>query len=365
MSGSRAEIVNGKKAPSMKADVSIINYDILHNHTQWLYENLWGVLIFDESHYLKNLSAMRTVIALGGSHRKKEYDGISAAKKLYLSGTPLEGSPHEIYSILRRELFYEFGSADDFKNRYCTGFFIKKRFIPTGAKNSKELQNRLRSTIMIRRLKKDVLSQLPPKRREIVELRIPGTGDITKEEAAIIGNRSIEDIMAGYSQGKGTLELGDMARIRRIVGLAKVDTSIQYIRNILESKDKVIVFGHHKDVLTAIHKTIGRSVLVTGDVPMNKRDGLVREFQEGDARCFIGNIQAAGVGITLTASDTVIFVEPDWSPSKMVQAEDRAHRIGQLSAVQVIILVAYNTLEARIMEKTVRKQEIIDKTLDK
>lgn len=370
LSGSRAEIVDGKKPPRQKADITIINYDILHNHIEWIYERPWDVLIFDESHYLKNLSARRTAISLGGTYqiskyKKIEYQGIPAKKKLYLSGTPVEGSPHELYPILKREMFYEFGSEDDFKERYCTGFVIDRKFIATGAKNSRELQNRLRSTLMIRRLKKDVLTQLPPKQREIVELRIPGVGKIAKEEAAIIGNRSVDDIMQGYSKGKEPLELGDMARIRRAVGLAKVDTCIRYIENILESKEKVIIFGHHKDVLSAIHKAIKGSVLITGDVPMKKRDAIVQEFQEGKARCFIGNIQAAGVGLTLTAADTVVFVEPDWSPSKMTQAEDRAHRIGQLNAVYVIILVAYNTLEARIMEKTVRKQEIIDKTLDK
>jgi len=330
----------------------------------WLYDQPWDCVTFDEAHYMKNMKARRTVIALGGKYKRKPVHGIPSRRRLYLTGTPIESAPHELFPILNREFQFDYGSYNDFTSRYCSGFMMQRNFVITGAKNMGELQNRLRSTFMIRRLKKDVLTQLPPKRREIIELQIPGISKLVQEETAILKNRSLSQIIDSYDRGSESLQLGEIAKVRKAIGLAKVETCIRYIEGVLQTKNKVIVFGHHKEVLGNIVKAVKGSVLITGDVPMNKRNDIVNSFQKGSARCFVGNIQAAGVGLTLTASDTVIFVEPDWSPSKMVQAEDRAHRIGQTNTVHVINLVASGSMEARIMPAIVRKQEIIDKTLD-
>jgi SWI/SNF-related matrix-associated actin-dependent regulator 1 of chromatin subfamily A len=360
--GRKVEVVSGKVAPAAGAENVVINYDILHNHTEWMNAEPWDAVIFDEAHYMKNASARRTALSLGGKYKRKGVSGIPARRRIYLTGTPIDNAPHELHPVLSREMPNEFGNYEDFTRRYSTGFMMDRTFIITGGKNMGELQNRLRSTFMIRRLKKDVLTQLPAKRREIIELQIPGIHKLIKEETNILKNRTVEQIIDGYE--KESLQLGEMAKLRKAIGMAKVATCVKFIEGVLQSKNKVIVFGHHKDVLKAIVKAIPDSSLITGDVPMNKRESIVRDFQEGPVRCFVGNIQAAGVGLTLTASDVVIFVEPDWSPSKMIQAEDRAHRIGQLLRVHVMILVASGSMEVRIMQALIKKQEIIEKTLD-
>lgn len=156
--------------------------------------------------------------------------------------------------------------------------------------------------------------------------------------------------------------------MRHETALAKAPAVVSHLKDAMEgNRDKLIVFVHHKDVIDAMADAMQEVgvVQVTGDTPMAARQDAVDAFQnDPEVRLFIGNIQAAGVGLTLTASSHVVFAELDWVPGNMTQAEDRAHRIGQKNAVLVQHLVLDGSLDARLARTLIEKQAVLDQALD-
>ena len=148
--------------------------------------------------------------------------------------------------------------------------------------------------------------------------------------------------------------------------MAKVPQAIEHIKLLLENEEKVVVFGWHHDVIDSLAKAFaGRCVVIDGRVASEKRQALVDAFQnDPNIDVFIGNTQSAGMGITLTASHNVVFVETDFSPSNMFQAEDRVTRIGQKFPVLSQILLFDGTLDANIVKLMAWKQKIIDRVID-
>ncbi len=141
---------------------------------------------------------------------------------------------------------------------------------------------------------------------------------------------------------------------------------MEFIENVLENEDKVIVFAHHLEVLHEIYEHFkDKAVILTGESSLKERDEAIQKFQnDPNIRVFVGSIRAAGTGITLTASSTVVFAELDWTPAVMTQAEDRAHRIGQTSEVSIYHIVIDNSIDAYIAEKLIEKQEYMDALLE-
>ena len=316
----------------------------------------WGVLILDEAHYLKNYKAKRTKAVL------KHLVG-RAARVVALTGTPIPNKPREIFPIVSSLAPDLFGrSFDGFAKRYCDAHFDDFGYWNTdGSSNLTELQDKLRSTIMIRRQKEDVLRELPAKRYQTIVF--DSDADKTARAAKLSDKPELNDL-GGYDiEGS---ELGDMATQRRELGVAKVPKVLAHVRDVLQSEDKALVFAHHKDVVRLLAEGLAEFgvVTLTGETASEKRGEVVRDFQEGKARVFIGNIQAAGVGITLTAASVVIMAELDWTPASMDQAIDRAHRIGQRRSVLVQLLVLDGTLEAYIADVYKAKREVVKSALD-
>lgn len=369
------------------ADITIINYAIVERHWRRIYETIWGVFVPDESHYLKNLKARRTQIVTGWG----DFDGIPAERKLFLTGTPILNMPVELYPTLRYFDPEEWEGKSKFEKYYCDAGMkvvsskeiivngrkrkkLKKVYKADGASNLEELNYRLRSSVMVRRMKKDVLKDLPDKTRQIIELP---SQTVLKEEQSIItrlkniitrksSNDSEYKKLVAALSGIECGALGDIASLRHETAIEKVPAVIEFLNNALESSDKIVVFAHHKEVIKKIAQAFERiCVIITGDTPNKKRQKNVDLFQENpNVKLFIGNIQAAGVGLTLTASSHVVFAELDWVPGNVTQAEDRCHRIGQENAVLVQHLVIDGSIDAMIAKAIVRKQEIIDKTVD-
>lgn len=326
------------------ASIVIINYDILHKY-DWKREH-FDLLILDECHYLKNPTAKRTKLALS----------IKAKRKLFLTGTPILNRPIEIYPLLNALQPGEWGGKHDFGVRYCDGFPGTWGWDYSGASNLAELNERLRSTIMLRRLKKDVLKELPAKRRQIIEL----SGKIPKSE--------IEFLAAVKLLQEPQIAFEDFARVRHEDALAKLDSCIEFIKGALEESDKIVIFAWHRDVIYGLFDALREyiPVLITGTTKLDIRQKVVEDFQnKPTCRVFIGNIQAAGVGITLTAASHVIFVEECPTPGVMSQAEDRCHRIGQKDFVLVQHLVLSGSIDARMAKILVAKQEVLDAALDR
>jgi len=369
------------------ADIVVINYDILEKYHERLRQQEWDMLIVDEAHYLKNPKTVRTTQVLGKWHRDpaKVIEPIPARRKVFLTGTPIVNRPIELWPILR--------SAEVFKNwkfyveRYCAGMQTRYGWDVKGASNLSELQEKLRSTFMVRRLKKDVLVDLPSKRRQVIELPANGcSGVIAEEKATWERQREIveelqyavelakaSDDPQDYENAVKALRVGittafnDMAKASYNVAMAKLPYVIEHLKEAIDSSNKVVVFTQHHDVTDALMKEFGaQAVRLDGRDKMEDRQASVDRFQnDPDCHLFVGSIGAAGVGITLTASSHVVFAELDWVPGNLSQAEDRCHRIGQAESVLVQHIVLEESLDATIAQRVVEKQEVIDKALDK
>ncbi len=358
----------------------IVNAEKIKNE-KWLQVAMFAgfdLLIIDEVHDYKNRESQRTRAVLGWKEDKGDqnpglyHDGIKdvAKRSVFLTGTPIENRPVEIHTVIS-SLDSQF-EGFHFLKRYCAAKQVMKgprlQWDFSGASNLDELQSRLRSTIMVRRLKKDVLTELPAKQREIVRLESSARAkELIAQEKKLAPDfeQEISALISGERAMASQLSL-----IRHELGLLKVEQVCEQIENILLSRDKVILFAHHKDVVAALAAGLTKHgvVTVTGDTHESDRHLAVKLFQapaaESGVRVFVGTFKAAGVGLTLTASSYVGIAEQSYVPADITQAEDRAHRIGQKDTVQVQHFVTDGTLDATMAKMVIRKQAIANAALD-
>jgi superfamily II DNA or RNA helicase len=344
---------------------------------------VWDVSVFDEAHALKNPGSKRSQAVLGefGLMRRSH-------RTLFLTGTPMENFPKEIWPIAASICPAKFGDWWDFARRYC-GLHSEmhgthKAWVSTGSSHLSELQQRLRSTFMVRRLKQDVLKELPPKRRQLVVLgdsQIDWSQHPEFRKWKEIYERRYEEALAKLEAAKTTAEyraamkaldafigiaFQEMSEFRHKTALAKLPMCVSYLDQMLAAtNDSIVIFAHHKDVLQKLAEHFASDcVVLFGDTPMDERGKVVKDFQEGRKRIFIGGLKAAGAGLTLTKASTVVFIEIDWNPATLSQAEDRLCRIGQKKMVHVLHLVLNNTLDVNMGQRVIQKQGTIDRALD-
>lgn len=287
-------------------------------------------------------------------------------------------------------------SYKKFIYRYCGAFHDGFGIDTKGASNLDELQYKLRTSFMIRRDKKEVMSELPPKTRQVVIMPDDGLQKkVENELSAIRGLVALYEQMLGMAPAESVeetdkrfwqtvqtvngrfvdssvrlsedfnLAFEELSLARKELALAKVPLAKQYIDALLDAGEKVIVFCHHKAVADLLRDHYPECAFITGKVPTQKRQAQVDKFQD-DPSCnpMIGNIDAAGIGFTMTAATHVVFVELVFNPSQMEQAEDRAWRDGQENAVMVHILVVDHSFDARNLNILEAKAEILDNILD-
>ncbi len=377
--------ITGNEFP--KSDIVIINYDTLGKFHDKITSIDWDIMICDESHYIKNPKAQRTINILGKWNRDptKASKPINAKRKLFLTGTPILNRPIELWPII-----HSTGVIKNWKfytERYCSAHYDRNGWDVSGASNLEELQEKLRTSIMVRRLKKDVLTELPPKRRQVIEIPANGSEIIIKAENDFMHklDSKLAELRAKVELAKASesdedyrnavrdlteaelVAFTEMAKVRHETAVAKIPYVLNHLRDLLDSIDKLVVFAHHHDVIDAImdeFKDI--AVKLTGETSLEERQKSVDQFQNNpDIRLFVGSIKAAGVGITLTSASTAIFAELDWVPGNITQAEDRCHRIGQTNSVLIQHLVLEGSLDAKMAKTIIQKQEIIEKALDK
>lgn len=393
-------IANGKKFSGDALPprcVVVINYDILPKNSDWVHGINWDVLVVDECHYLKNPKAKRTQQVVGkwdASIRGWGIHPIQATYKLLMTGTPVVNRPIELWPVLHYLDPANWRNYMDFAKTYCNAYHNGYGWDFTGSSNLDDLQRKLRASMMVRRLKENVLTELPAKSRQVIEIPAQGVSKVIREELKAYDQHKarIETLRAAVAAAKSRWEkdrqnadykkqyqravdqlrdavsvaFSDTAKYRKQTAMAKVPYVVEHVNNLLTSGIKVVLFAHHHDVIDSLMDAFGiTAVKLDGRDSAAAKQTAVDRFQTDDSvRVFVGGITAAGLGITLTASSHVIFAELDWVPGNLSQAEDRCHRIGQKDNVMVQHLVLEGSLDVNIARRLVSKQSVIDQILD-
>ena len=345
-------ILSGTKPGDVPGStIFIINYDILHAWVTWLSMLRPAVLICDEFHMCKTPKSRRTKAV---SELAK-----ASGRVIGLSGTPLMNKPAELYPLLKIVQPDQWSDWMSYAKRYCNARQVtmggRKFWDFSGASNLRELNDKLR-TVMIRRLKSEVLKELPEKRRVLVPV------DIDLEAYVEFMETTLDELEAAGNQAA---QLVILEKAKQYVVEAKMEQVFEWIDNFLDSGEKLILFCVHKATVAALQARYKHSVSITGESSQRDRDHAVQAFQnDPNTTLFIGNIQAAGVGLTLTAASNVAFVELAWRPGDQTQAEDRAHRIGQKNAVTAYYLLAEKTVEEETYKLLEKKRHITEIVTD-
>ena len=351
-------ICEGKKY-STESDIVIMNYDIVKNfydskspETSPIIQSNFDLIVVDEAHYISNTTAIRTKLI--NSFAKK-------SKRLWLlSGTPMTSRPINYFNLLNLIDSPVAQNWMAYVIRYCEGYQFrvggnKKVWNTNGASNLEELRERT-SRQVLRRLKTEVLD-LPEKIINPVYLRLK--------------SKEYEDLMGDYynwyesrdeSTRSLTVQFTKIMKVRQVIANQKIDSTIELAENILEQSKKVIIFTNFTEVLQRIHSHFGKkSVYLDGSCSKSSRQNAIDEFQTNDKiKVFVGNLKAAGAGITLTASEVVIMNDLSFVPSDHAQAEDRAYRYGQKNNVLVYYPIFENTIEGIVYDILSHKKNIID-----
>lgn len=321
-----------------------------------IFSRQWAVGIFDESHYLKNKGALRTKAIL-----QKDRIASRCIYKWFLTGTPILNRPSELYPVFRAvfpEVIHPYLNYAAYAKYFCGAHFNGKFYNDRGATNIPEMARRIqRAGIMLRRLKREVLIDLPDKTYQLIPLLDSTEAPQRYMSADLIWSKKLRH----QDLGRVCSNLGEMAEHRHDTARVKLPYAIEHLKSILETVSKVVVFAHHTDIIDAIHTEFNDiSVVVDGRTAQGARQAAVDLFQENPkCRMFIGQIQAAGVGITLTAASTVVFVENSWVPGEIAQAIDRCHRIGQKEAVLAQFLIIADTIEEHMLATVIQKLKTI------
>lgn len=368
-------IENSKKLVPQETDTLILSYDLCFRPKWFAFLKRWlshfdspytanpnhrqlSLLVADEAHQLKNTEAKRSRAVLDFS---KHSDRI-----FLLTGTPIQNHVTELFNLARLCDPSTFYSFEEFANRYSYPWFDGYQTRYTGNRNTQELKQRIKP-FFIRHLKADVLKNLPEKLYSNIYI------DITTKEAELIFkqtaiNESI--IQTRIAQGQDPKPNQAQAEILHTLARTKVPGICAWFDNFLEceSNESLVIFGYHRDVIQQLHNYFEKKGLcvcsLTGDTLPKDRAYYVEQFQKGTIQVFIGNILAAGEGITLTRSHNVFFTELIWNPAKLSQAADRLHRISQVNKVMIRFFLTKNTVEDKLIRTIQMKMKSTDKVID-
>jgi len=355
----RSVFICESKNFSTEHDFVITNYDIIKNfydikdkENSPIYQCNFDLIIIDEAHYLQNVQAQRTKLI--NSFAK------SVDKLWLLTGTPMTSRPINYYNLLSLIENPVAGNWMAYVIRYCQGYQFRvggnrKIWNTSGASNLEELRDRT-SKQVLRRLKEDVLD-LPDKIITPVYLRLR--------------SKLYEELMGEYydwyktkaeESSSMTLQFTKLTKVRQIIADEKIESSIELAENIVEQGKKVIIFTNFTASLQKLVEHFGKkAVYVDGSCSQAKRQNAVDEFQTNDKiKIFVGNLKAAGVGLTLTAGEAVIMNDLSFVPSDHSQAEDRSYRYGQKSNVSVYYPIFENTIEGVIYDILSKKKNIFE-----
>jgi SWI/SNF-related matrix-associated actin-dependent regulator 1 of chromatin subfamily A len=358
--GIDATVLSGTTPYICTGHAFVINFDILHYWLPTLLALNPQAAIVDEVQFIKSGKTKRTKAVRKLSRHVKHFIG--------LSGTPIVNRPVEFFNAIQMidpELFPNWITYTD---RYCGRKHNGFGWVVNGATNVEELHQILTESIMIRRTKAEVLPDLPDKIRSFfpIELSVQAETNYMEAETNFLDWMRINRGREAAHRASNAQALAEIEILKQIAVAGKMPQTIDWIRNFLATGEKLVVFATHKFAINILMTEFANvAVKVDGSVSGTKRQQAVDKFQgEAATRLFVGNIKAAGVGITLTAASNVAFIELPWTPGDLVQAEDRCHRIGQEDTVNVYYLLAENTIEEKIAQLLDEKRKVLDAVLD-
>lgn len=350
-------IRRGRRKILEKSDFYIINYELLEKRVpDFLNMNL-KTLVCDEVHHLRSKSTKKHAAI------KKLSAMPSLEHRIGLSGTPIFNHGSEIWpiaDILRPGLL---GSYKEFCQYFC---YVNERGKSLVLENKRKLlREKLQKHIMLRRKKSDVLKYLQDKVR--YKEYIDSDTDYYRRELRKIWSKleqakaNSKTALEKYSSYQRAIQSE-----RQVAGLAKIPHVVNFVRNIMEIEESVVVFCHHKSIHKILNEKLAEysPTTIIGGQTDNARQDSIDAFQNGESNLMIAGIRAGNVGINLSKARYVIFAELDWSPAIHQQAEDRLHRIGQKNTVFAYYLIGNNTLDEHVADILIDKSYEIDTILD-
>jgi SWI/SNF-related matrix-associated actin-dependent regulator of chromatin subfamily A-like protein 1 len=347
---------NGSGAPIPSADVTVINYDIVAARLAELCALAPQALVLDESHHCKNAAAKRTQ-AVQRLSTVVPREGLVLA----LTGTPVVNRPAELISQLRiLGRLEDFGSGARFGQRF------------RGPDAHLRLHWHLRARCFARRLKADVLPQLPAKTRAVVPVELDNESEYRLAERDLVAwlqtqPLDLRELDAKVAAALRAERLVRLNALKLLAARGKLHAALTWIHDFCSSGERLVVFAHHREIQRAVLSRFPRALHVIGEDSHGARDAAVRAFQAEDSvenQLIVCSIEVAGQGLTLTRSSNVVFLELDWTPAKHDQAEDRCHRIGQQDAVNASYLLAAGTVDETISTLLERKRAVIGAVTD-
>lgn len=355
----RADIIHNYK----ESDVLVTSYDLLKRDIAEYEDSAFTYQIIDESQYIKN----HTTAAA------KSVKVINSKIRLALTGTPIENRLSELWSIF-----------DYLMPGFLYGYetFRKEMEISITKYRDEQASLRLKkmtSPFILRRLKADVLSDLPEKLEEIRYAKLE-TEQQRIYDGQVVHMRKMLEAQKGEEFQKNKLQvLAELTKIRQICcdpellfekytgGSAKRDVCIQLIQSAIEGEHKILVFSQFTSMLELLEQELKKAKIdyfkITGETPKQKRVEMVNTFNGDTTPVFLISLKAGGTGLNLTGADVVIHYDPWWNQAAQNQATDRAHRIGQTKTVTVYKLIAKNTIEKKIVKMQESKKDLADAIL--
>jgi SWI/SNF-related matrix-associated actin-dependent regulator 1 of chromatin subfamily A len=338
-------VINGKRDAGQpnSADVTIINYDVLQYGVTHV--DRYNALVLDECHRIKNPKAARTKAAM------------LAMKKIghvyALSGTPIPNRPIELWPILHGLGIYR-GGWYDFAARYAKMWSAPWGLDTSGASNLPELKELMRPHVL-RRKKENIFKDYKDPQVSLITFDLAND----KREQAF-------DADALVANPNALMAFEGLAEIMREAGMRKVKAASEFIDDLLQANEPVVVFAHHKDVVAALQDELKehKPVIVVGDTSRARRDAAIEAFQTGKTQCIIGNIAAMSEGVDLSAADTIVFVECTWSTSALEQASSRVENITKNGIAPIIyILTIKASLDHNVLAKVLKKLNVVNQII--
>jgi hypothetical protein len=347
-------VVNGRSAVPPRAEITILNYEIVAAHREALGRPRPRAVVVDEAHYCKNPQAKRTHAV-----RRLAASVVPDGLRLALTGTPVLNHADELIAQLRViSRLEDFGSGARFSRQF------------RGMRSEERLHWHLRRRCFVRRLKSEVLPQLPPKRQVVVPVALTNESEYRLAERDVIAWLRSQplDLSELNSKIAATLRaerLAQLGTLQRLAARGKLAAALAWIEDFLASGEPLVVFARHVEVQRAVVARFPDALHLMGEDALPAREAAIAAFQRSDGpQLIVCATRVAAQGITLTRASNVAFLELEWTPAMHDQAEDRCHRIGQHDAVTAWYLLAAGTIDETMARLIQSKRALVAAVTD-